>query len=181
MWWNIWNINQYNDINGPPHYKTNTLALAPSEVSDQPGYPPCLIWVIEVLSMSSWMPGWSVPWLCAHVTWLVLWLGRASDIVNHTKRKYGVAQRTVTILIVRRYICPSVYLQLKTKVNIRNGNYVCALTLYKLMVSSVIQLKINIWASAWNFQQFGILTCVESDEPLQPPFKLRNSKMVFSQ
>ena len=27
-----------------------------------------------------------------------------------------------------------------------------------------------------DFQQFGILTCVDSDEPVQPPFKLRNSK-----
>ena len=28
----------------------------------------------------------------------------------------------------------------------------------------------------FEFQQCGILTCVDSDEPLQPPFKLRNSK-----
>ena len=27
-----------------------------------------------------------------------------------------------------------------------------------------------------DFQQCGILTCVYSDEPVQPPFKLRNSK-----
>ena len=27
-----------------------------------------------------------------------------------------------------------------------------------------------------DFQQCGILTSVDSDEPLQPPFKLRNSK-----
>ena len=26
------------------------------------------------------------------------------------------------------------------------------------------------------FQQCGILTCVDSDEPVQPPFKLRNSE-----
>ena len=32
------------------------------------------------------------------------------------------------------------------------------------------------WATAWDFQQFNILTSVESDEPLQPAFKLRNSK-----
>ena len=32
------------------------------------------------------------------------------------------------------------------------------------------------WASAWYFQHFDILTSVDSDEPLQPPFKLRNSK-----
>ena len=33
------------------------------------------------------------------------------------------------------------------------------------------------WASAWDFQQCGISTCVDSDEPLQPPLKLRNSKL----
>ena len=27
-----------------------------------------------------------------------------------------------------------------------------------------------------DFQQCGILTSVDSDEPVQPPFKLRNSK-----
>ena len=35
---------------------------------------------------------------------------------------------------------------------------------------------INKWASAWDFQQCGILTCVDSDEPVQPPCKLRNLK-----
>ena len=33
-----------------------------------------------------------------------------------------------------------------------------------------------LWASAWDFQQCGILTCVDSEKPLQPHFKLRNSK-----
>ena len=32
------------------------------------------------------------------------------------------------------------------------------------------------WATTWDFQQCGILTCVDSDEPVQPSFKLRNSK-----
>ena len=32
------------------------------------------------------------------------------------------------------------------------------------------------WASAWDFQQYGILASVDSSEPPQPPFKLRNSK-----
>ena len=34
----------------------------------------------------------------------------------------------------------------------------------------------DIWVVAWDFQQCSILTCVDSDEPVQPPFKLRNSK-----
>ena len=33
-----------------------------------------------------------------------------------------------------------------------------------------------IWAVAWDFQQFDILTSVDSEEPVQPPFKLRTSK-----
>ena len=33
-----------------------------------------------------------------------------------------------------------------------------------------------IWAAAWDFQQFDILSSADSDDPLQPPFKLRNSK-----
>ena len=37
------------------------------------------------------------------------------------------------------------------------------------------QLKQEI-AVTRDFQQCGILTCVDSDEPVQPPFKLRNSK-----
>ena len=33
-----------------------------------------------------------------------------------------------------------------------------------------------IWAATSDFQQSGILTSVDSDTPVQPPFKLRNSK-----
>ena len=35
---------------------------------------------------------------------------------------------------------------------------------------------ILLWASTCDFQQCGISTSVDSDEPVQPPFKLRNSK-----
>ena len=31
-------------------------------------------------------------------------------------------------------------------------------------------------ATTWDFQQCGILTGVDSDEPVQPPVKLSNSK-----
>ena len=34
---------------------------------------------------------------------------------------------------------------------------------------------IIIWAVTRDFQQYGILTIVDSDEPVQPPFRLRNS------
>ena len=33
-----------------------------------------------------------------------------------------------------------------------------------------------IWHVACDFQQCGILISVDSDEPVQPPFKLRNAK-----
>ena len=39
-----------------------------------------------------------------------------------------------------------------------------------------IFLSIIYLAVACDFQQCGILTCVNSDEPVQPPFKLRQSK-----
>ena len=35
-----------------------------------------------------------------------------------------------------------------------------------------------IWAMTCDFQQYGILTSVDSDEHVQPPFKLRNSKLL---
>ena len=48
--------------------------------------------------------------------------------------------------------------------------FTCGLCFY------TIEQNRNKWAVAWDFQQGGILTCVDSDEPLQPPVKLRNSK-----
>ena len=34
----------------------------------------------------------------------------------------------------------------------------------------------DIWATTCDFQQCGILTSVDSDEPVQPPVKFVNSK-----
>ena len=42
--------------------------------------------------------------------------------------------------------------------------------------SSDSDLKNKIRALTCDFQQCGILTSVDSDRPVQPPFKLRNSK-----
>ena len=42
-------------------------------------------------------------------------------------------------------------------------------------VVHMVKGSIN-WANAWDFHQCGILTCVDSDDPLQPPFKPWNSK-----
>ena len=36
--------------------------------------------------------------------------------------------------------------------------------------------QIDRWIMTGDFQQCGILTSVDSYEPVQPPFKLRNSK-----
>ena len=35
------------------------------------------------------------------------------------------------------------------------------------------------WAATCDFQQCGILTSVDSDEPVKPHFKLRNSKFCL--
>ena len=39
----------------PPHDKTNKMACAPSEDSDQPGHPPCLIRVFAVPMKKTWV------------------------------------------------------------------------------------------------------------------------------
>ena len=39
----------------PGHGKTNKMACAPSEDSDQPGYPPSLIRVFALLSMGTFV------------------------------------------------------------------------------------------------------------------------------
>ena len=38
-----------------------------------------------------------------------------------------------------------------------------------------IKIILN-WAVTYGFQRYGILTSVDSDEPVKPPFKLRHSK-----
>ena len=43
-------------------------------------------------------------------------------------------------------------------------------------ISTSDDIMHNIWAVTCDFQQCGILTSVDSDEPVQPPVNLRNSK-----
>ena len=45
-----------------------------------------------------------------------------------------------------------------------------------IYVKKVMKLLAFIFEQPSYFKQRGILTCVDSDELLQPPFKLRNSK-----
>ena len=40
------------------------------------------------------------------------------------------------------------------------------------VISNKKSLDFYIWAVTCDFQQCSILTCVDSDEPVQPPFKL---------
>ena len=68
----------------PAHDKTNKITSAPSEDSDQPGHPPCLIWILAVHSVGSYEPKlfscrqrrlrpvWSRSSLGAHAILLVL-------------------------------------------------------------------------------------------------------------
>ena len=43
-----------------------------------------------------------------------------------------------------------------------------------------ILLATSNWALTFDFQQHGILTSVDSDEPIQPPFKLKTPNDVQS-
>ena len=45
-----------------------------------------------------------------------------------------------------------------------------------VFISSIIQFDKSCHIVVVDFQQNSILTCVDLNEPLQPPFKLRNSK-----
>ena len=48
--------------------------------------------------------------------------------------------------------------------------------LHRFYCMLVLSWSSYIWAVACDFQQCGILTSVDSYEPVQPPIKLRNSK-----
>ena len=81
----------------PPHDKTNKVACAPSEDSEQPGHPPSLIRVFAVGIKKEWVlgcplsaqrrlrssgcPGWFESSLGAHATLLVLsWGGSVGGL-----------------------------------------------------------------------------------------------------
>ena len=51
----------------PPHDKTNKVACAPSEDSDQPGHPPSLIRVFAVRMKKAWVL--SYPWSAQRRLW----------------------------------------------------------------------------------------------------------------
>ena len=49
------NVSTVKFLNEPPHDKTNKMACAPSEDSDQPGHPPSLIRVFAVSMKKAWV------------------------------------------------------------------------------------------------------------------------------
>ena len=55
-------------------------------------------------------------------------------------------------------------------------NYVTLMKSLKVMPIISVAIIVITWAAACDFQQCGILTSVDSDQPAQPPFRRRNSK-----
>ena len=63
-------------------------------------------------------------------------------------------------------------------VNFKGDNQTCSLCAFK--EHNIFILNIQTYnTAACEFQQCGILTSVDSDEPVQPPVKLRNSKCCW--
>ena len=62
----------------------------------------------------------------------------------------------------------------------KSGIILCTTLLIFILLTCSISVMTyviyDIWAATCDFQQFGVLKRVDSDEPVQPPFKLRNSK-----
>ena len=79
----------------------------------------------------------------------------------------------------------------KLKVQMMFGQKLYIHGIFKPLAKALIRLRVCAgysealllaqvyWATACDFQQCGILTSVDSDKPLQPPFQLRNSKCCW--
>ena len=52
----------------------------------------------------------------------------------------------------------------------------CFTTKFQMIHKIWSQQETHNWATTWDFQQCGILTSVDWEQSVQPPFKLRNSK-----
>ena len=78
------------------------------------------------------------------------------------------------------FSCLSEFNQLYSRLGLinrgRNGNRLAVhIMLYRLFIAGGGGGATNKGAVKCDFQQYGILTSVDSDEPLQPSFQLRNS------
>ena len=67
-------------------------------------------------------------------------------------------------------VCQILRLGVSSLEMVKWGILVCAIS------TKISCAGLSIWAATCDFQQCGILTSVDSDEPVQPPFKPRNSK-----
>ena len=78
-------------------------------------------------------------------------------------------------ILVTDQTCPTVYREMTLcRICIASGK-VSQCDTFSVTCYSFISLTIS--AVTCDFQQGGILTSVDSDKPVQPPFKLRNSKL----
>ena len=99
--------------NEPPHDKTNKMACAPSEESDQPGHPPSLFRVFAVRMKKAWTlsyplngcPGWSESSLGAHATLLVLSLPLFAHWDGGTRKQLNCFSALVFIVVVVESQC----------------------------------------------------------------------------
>ena len=77
----LYRISQYSGLrNEPPHDKTNKVACAPSEDSDQPGHPPSLIRVFAVHMKKAWIL--SYPLSTQQKLWSD-WVDAQADLSHH--------------------------------------------------------------------------------------------------
>ena len=65
---------------------------------------------------------------------------------------------------------------LKPSLRLESVQLILILHISSSRVTLVWKPSLGIWAVACDFQQCGVLTSVDSDKPVQPHFKLRNSK-----
>ena len=71
---------------------------------------------------------------------------------------------------------PDLVLWLNSQWLISQTSQMCLKPLKLDYTKNKVSFPILLWAAEWDFQQFDILTSVDSDEPLQTLFKLRTSK-----
>ena len=78
----------------PPHDKTNEMACAPSEDSDQPGHPPSLIRVSAVRMKKAWVL--SYPLSAQRGLWSD-WEDAQADLSNHSCHFVGFIMRRLLL------------------------------------------------------------------------------------
>ena len=156
--------------------------------------------LVALLKLSSWilvMVEWlflAVPWGClrfaivvfpdhTHLLFLVwcMWKRIISYWYKKHKLQSGV-QEKVTFFEVFMTICFFPYLSLHATYQMQwtVGKYSsCKSQIFKIVFSilCIVVLWFLKWDTACDSRQCGILISVDSDKPVQPPFKPRNSKL----